>query len=114
MKHTKLHGLIPVNISSAFELYLGVKISNDENEELIYNGDRLQFNKDESEFLVVPGTDLHSNLQLWRFERHIGYPKGVHSIIAVNANMRLFCEERFDEEGELYMDVNFTEIAGEA
>ena len=44
----------------------------------------------------------------------MGYPKGVHSIIAVDANSRLFCEERCDEEGEIYMDVNFTEIAGEA
>ena len=55
MKHTKVPGLVPVNISSQFELYLGIKNHDGQSESLIYNGDRLQFNRQESEFEVISG-----------------------------------------------------------
>ena len=113
MKHTKVPGLVPVNISSQFELYLGIKNQDVQGGNLSYNGDRLQFNRQECEFEVISGNQPHSDLQIWRFERQINHPKGVHSIIAVNANQRMFCEEAIDEDGQPYTDVNFTDLQTE-
>ena len=75
-----------------------------------YDGARLSFDLEKLEFDTVPGTAPHSDNQLWRFERALGQPKGVHTIIAVNANKRLLCEEREDDQGTIFCDVDFTEI----
>ena len=82
-----------------FELYMGIKSTESTQFNQEYNGDRLQFDLDNLEFDVVPGATPHSDNQLWRFERALGLPKGVHTITAVNANKRLLCEEREDEDG---------------
>ena len=93
-----------------FELYIGIKNKEGSNFTHEYNGDRLQFDLDKLEFDVCSGNTPHSDNQLWRFERALGFPKGVHSLIAVNANKRLLCEEREGEDGEEFMNVDFTDI----
>ena len=42
-KHTKVPGLVPVNISGLYEFYLGIKTQDEKSKKLIYSGDRLQF-----------------------------------------------------------------------
>ena len=59
------------------------------------------------------GKTEHSDSQLWRFERQINHPKGVHSIISISGNQRMLCEEVSDEEGQPFMDVNFIDIQTE-
>ena len=93
-----------------FELYIGIKNKQDSQFNHEYNGDRLQFDLEKLEFEVVAGNTQHSDNQLWRFERALGLPKGVHTITAVNANKRLLCEEREGDDGEVFMNVDFTEI----
>ena len=66
----------------------------------------------ELEFTTVTGSTAHNDNQLWRFERTLGQPKGVHSIIAVKNNTRLRTYEKEDEEGNVIegeWDIDFTE-----
>ena len=93
-----------------FEVYIGIKNKEGTQFTHEYNGNRLQFDLEKLEFEVVAGNAPHSDNQLWRFERALGFPKGVHTLTAVNANKRLLCEEREGDNGETFMNVDFTEI----
>ena len=62
-KETALPGLVPVNISSMYELYIGVKNTTSQNSEFThdYDGARLSLDMNEQEFTAVKGTTAHSN-----------------------------------------------------
>ena len=60
---TELPSLHPINISSVYELYIGVKNSGTEHAQFAheYDGARLSFDLDNLDFCTVSGTEKHSN-----------------------------------------------------
>ena len=59
---TELPGMVPVNISSMYELYMGVKNTGSQVESAHeYDGARLSFDLELLEFTTVPGTMKHNS-----------------------------------------------------
>lgn len=103
---TDVPGLKPINIDSNMEFYLGVR--NPQTKK--YEGHKLFFDKASSELAPTLPDASHKSNQLWRFQRAFEYPKGVHAIVAVEAQARFACEMLENEDGEPVASIDFTDI----
>jgi hypothetical protein len=67
-------------------------------------GDRVFLRYDEliNQFDVGIADDKspHENCQLWRLEKAAGYPKGVHSLVAVESSHRLVLDRDCESQTE--------------
>ena len=103
---TRVQGLVPINIDPSFEFYLGIR--NPQTKK--YDGERLFYDKETTELEPCSATQAHDNNQLWRFQRAPEYPKGVHAIVAVLAQARFTSELKEDEDGEIFVSLDFTDV----
>ena len=89
-------GLVPVNFDQNFEFYLGIR--NPQTHK--YTGDRLFYDNETKELAPASGEQAHEDNQMWTFQRAQDYPKGVHAIVAVDAEARFSCDLQENEEDE--------------